>query len=131
MATQGRRREFEDQARQGISPLVCLQFQVSLMNNEKCFACDRRLGRNPHLIDTRDGQTAFVGSECFKLIKASGEFGYQPPLGGPRLWTIKPNQTQEKIDSLFSVSRKSPFTPASLPTPGTSSEAGTLSTGGK
>jgi hypothetical protein len=54
----------------------------------KCFACDKKLGKNPVLVDTRDAQTVFVGRECFKLIKASGDKGYQPPKGGPRLWTI-------------------------------------------
>lgn len=55
---------------------------------DRCFACDRRLGRNPALIDTRDGQTAFVGSECFKLIRAAGDAGWQPPKGGPRLYLL-------------------------------------------
>lgn len=51
-----------------------------------CFACDRKLGKNPKMADTRDGQTVFVGTECFKLIEQAGDEGYQPPTGGPRLW---------------------------------------------
>lgn len=56
--------------------------------NGTCFACDRKLGTSPHLVDTRDGQTVFVGSKCYQLIKAAGERGYQPPLGGPRLYLM-------------------------------------------
>ncbi len=55
---------------------------------DKCFACDRRLGKSPKLVDTRDSQTVYVGSECFKLIAKAGETGYQPPLGGPRLYPM-------------------------------------------
>lgn len=55
---------------------------------DKCFACGRRLGRNPALVDTRDGQTAYVGTECAKLVRAGGDAGYQPPLGGPRLYPL-------------------------------------------
>jgi hypothetical protein len=56
----------------------------------KCFACDRRLGRDPLLVDTRDGQLVHVGSECGKLVIEAGELGYQPPKGGPRLWPLMP-----------------------------------------
>jgi hypothetical protein len=66
----------------------------------KCFACDRKLGRNPCLADTRDAQIVYVGSECFKLIKAAGEVGYQPPKGGPRLYLIPSNLTQSELDDL-------------------------------
>ena len=57
-------------------------------HRDKCFACDRRLGRTPALVDTRDGQTVYVGTECYKLIKAAGDTGYQPPTGGPRLYLL-------------------------------------------
>lgn len=58
-------------------------------DNRRCFACNRKLGKNPKLVDTRDGQTVFVGRECFKLIRQSGVLkGYQPPKGGPRLYLI-------------------------------------------
>lgn len=58
----------------------------------KCFACDKRLGKNPTLVDTRDGQHVYVGSECFSRICTAGAVGYQPPKGGPRLW-LMPAQT--------------------------------------
>lgn len=51
---------------------------------EKCFACDRKLGRNPHPAVTEDlGQIVYVGSECYKNISYDG---WQPPKGGPRLY---------------------------------------------
>lgn len=56
---------------------------------EPCFACGRKLGKNPKLVDTRDDQTVFVGRECFKLIVTAGENGYQPPSGGPRLYLLE------------------------------------------
>lgn len=55
---------------------------------ERCFACDRPLGRFAARVDTRDDQIVRVGSECFKLIEEAGEAGYQPPKGGPRLFLI-------------------------------------------
>src|SRR5918999_4110520 len=55
---------------------------------QKCFACDKTLMKSRRLVDTRDGQTVCVGSECLALIKPVGEAGYQPPKGGPRLWLI-------------------------------------------
>lgn len=53
---------------------------------DKCFACDRKLLSRRFKADTRDGQIVDVGPDCYKLIKATGEQGYQPPLGGPRLY---------------------------------------------
>jgi hypothetical protein len=55
---------------------------------DNCFACGKKLGKNPALIDTRDSQTAYVGRECFKKIQEAGEAGYQPPRGGPRLYLL-------------------------------------------
>lgn len=69
----------------------------------KCFACDRKLGRNPALVDTRDGQIVNVGSECFKLIKIAGEVGYQPPQGGPRLFLLTENTPLTGIKDIDSV----------------------------
>ena len=54
----------------------------------KCFACGRKLGTAPKLVDTRDGQMVYVGSECGKEIDRAGYVGYQPPKGGPRLYPI-------------------------------------------
>lgn len=72
----------------------------------KCFACGKKLGRNSPLIDTRDGQTAHVGRECFKLVKAAGESGYQPPLGGPRLYVIATGKSQQELAHLHHIARK-------------------------
>lgn len=58
--------------------------------NDKCFACGRKLGKNPRQVDTGEDQKPSVGSECFKLILAAGAAGYQPPTGGPRLWVLTP-----------------------------------------
>lgn len=63
--------------------------------NEKCFACGRKLGKTPLLVDTRDGQTVFVGRECAKLVLAMGEQGYRPPRGGPKLYPMK-NREEKK-----------------------------------
>ncbi len=60
----------------------------------ECFACGRKLGKKPGRVDTRDDQSVFVGRECFKLVMAAGEKGYQPPKGGPRLYPI-PGWTPE------------------------------------
>lgn len=57
---------------------------------ERCFACGRSLGKSPQLVDTRDGQTVYVGRECFKLVCEAGPEGYQPPNIGPRLWLCEP-----------------------------------------
>ena len=51
----------------------------------KCFVCDKKLKQTKYLVITIDGQTVYVGPECFKrIIKTPG--GYQPPLGGPKLY---------------------------------------------
>jgi hypothetical protein len=56
--------------------------------DDYCFACGRRLGKKPHLADTRDAQKVFVGSECYKKILAAGDAGWQPERG-PRLFPVK------------------------------------------
>jgi hypothetical protein len=56
---------------------------------ERCFACGRLIQRpDPHRADTRDDQIVFVGPECYRMVVAAGEAGYQPPLGGPRLFPV-------------------------------------------
>lgn len=56
---------------------------------ERCFACGRLIRRtNPHRVDTRDDQTVYVGPECYRLVMNAGDAGYQPPLGGPRLYPM-------------------------------------------
>ena len=59
---------------------------------KRCFACGRKTGKNPRVADTHEDQSVFVGSECYKLIRAAGDEGYQPPLGGPRLWLLTPER---------------------------------------
>jgi hypothetical protein len=67
----------------------------------ECFACGKKVGDNPYVADTRDDQIVFVGRECFKLIAAGGEEeGYQPPLGGPRLYCLKAELSSEKLQQL-------------------------------
>ena len=67
---------------------------------EKCFACDRPLYQHGHRlrVDTRDSQIVFVGRGCFEKIKAAGDAGYQPPLGGPRLYPMPIKPTGERRD---------------------------------
>lgn len=42
----------------------------------KCFACNRKLkdGKS-FLVDTRDDQKVFVGSDCYRKIKEAGDEG--------------------------------------------------------
>lgn len=54
----------------------------------RCFACNRRLGRHPHLVTCEDEQDVLVGRECFKLIAAAGARGYQQQVG-PRLFLLE------------------------------------------
>lgn len=63
------------------------------MSDEKCYCCDRRFRRNSHgqivnhpWVLTIDGQREQVGPDCYQKIVAKGADGYQPPLGGPRLF---------------------------------------------
>ncbi len=61
-----------------------------MSQDNKCYACGRafRLGRADFLtVLTSDGQAVYVGDDCWKRITASGTAGYQPPLGGPRLYS--------------------------------------------
>lgn len=64
--------------------------------DERCFACGRRLGKTPLLVDTRDGQEVFVGRECGKLVLAAGDDGWLPPKGGPRLFPIPADRLDTK-----------------------------------
>lgn len=69
----------------------------------KCFACDRKVGKNPQVAITSDvAQIVYVGTECFKLI---GPEGYQPPDGGPRLYrgVFNPDGTVREVVGLPGV----------------------------
>ncbi len=59
-----------------------------MSQDKKCFACGKKLGKAPARVDTRDGQTVFVGSDCFRKVQSAGEAGYLPKLG-LRLWAMK------------------------------------------
>ncbi len=75
------------------------KYYGKLNSTEKCFACGKPLGADPKLADTRDGQTAYVGAECWKRIVRAGEDGWQPPRGGPSLYwgpAPKKNMKQRK-----------------------------------
>jgi hypothetical protein len=52
----------------------------------KCFSCNQRLTANVWQAVTVDGQEVLVGSCCAKQIILSGMDGWQPKLGGPRLY---------------------------------------------
>ena len=78
----------------------------------RCFACDRKLGKNPAVVTCSDEQDVFVGSECYKDILAAGKDGWVPPSGGPRLFTLKndPKRTapidQQELASRYASARK-------------------------
>ena len=57
----------------------------------RCFACDRAIKTEEAavLADTRDDQLVYIGRDCFAHVKAGGDAGWQPPKGGPRLYTIR------------------------------------------
>jgi hypothetical protein len=65
-------------------------------STDPCFACGRHLGKNPLRVDTRDGQTVFVGRECVKHVLAAGDAGWQPPRGGPRLFPLPADRLEQK-----------------------------------
>ena len=56
--------------------------------NGKCFACGKTLKSTLLVVTTKDGQSVYVGSECFRHVRGACEVGYQPPLGGPRLYQM-------------------------------------------
>ena len=55
----------------------------------RCYACNRKLGKSPKLVTCEDEQDVYVGSECYKYIVVGAAQGYQPPLGGPRLYLFE------------------------------------------
>lgn len=58
----------------------------------KCFACERRMLRTTvYAAVTADGQEVRVGRDCARKIIDAGLEGYQPPLGGPKLygWDVR------------------------------------------
>lgn len=75
---------------------------------ERCFACNKPLAKAKAgcLVDTRDGQTALVGPDCFKRVQRSGDAGYQPPLGGPRLYPLADPALPQPYDGIGAVTRQ-------------------------
>jgi hypothetical protein len=67
------------------------------MVENKCFSCEKTITGKTNLVTTMDGETVFVGPICYKKIVESGELGYQPPLGGPRLYLLKYRLSPESI----------------------------------
>jgi len=65
------------------------------MTPAKCFACLRVL-KQPKEVWTSDPQMQWVGPECYKKIVAAGEQGYQPAIGGPRLFANIEFATKEE-----------------------------------
>lgn len=58
---------------------------------DTCFCCGKPLRnvRRSVKVFCDDDQAPLVGQDCGKLVKAAGREGYQPPLGGPRVWWSK------------------------------------------
>lgn len=56
----------------------------------RCFACDRPLSAASGwvLVTCMDDQDVFVGSDCHRNVRKGGRAGWQPPKGGPRLYTL-------------------------------------------
>lgn len=58
---------------------------------EDCFACGRKMIR-PETVFLEDKRSdglqydVYVGTECFKHVRAASPSGYQPPRGGPKLY---------------------------------------------
>lgn len=75
----------------------------------RCFACDRPLGHNPAIATCADEQNVLVGSDCMRQIVKAGREGYQPNLGGPKLYSLTndpkrapdaPPRTQQELAAL-------------------------------
>ncbi len=49
----------------------------------------KTLKKGRYLVACIDEQTVFVGTDCFSIVRKGGWDGYQPPRGGPRLFTIE------------------------------------------
>lgn len=57
---------------------------------ERCFACNKLIKNSPPYFTARvESETTivYVGPDCHKRIANSGGEGYQPPTGGPRLYS--------------------------------------------
>lgn len=66
---------------------------------DRCFACGQALRRLKYLVTCSDEQTAFVGADCFLNIERANDLGWQPPKGGPRLYTLEALKRPERDDA--------------------------------
>ena len=70
---------------------------AKVWKGERCFACDKKLWSdsegllNARQAYTRDGQYVVVGLNCFLHASTMNIHGYQPLLGGPRIYTTMLN----------------------------------------
>jgi hypothetical protein len=79
-------------------------------NNGQCFACGKPFGaKQPKEVFTSDPQMQHVGPECFRKIRAAGNEGYQPPLGGPRLWASRPRTAPGDAADHYQAPANNPF----------------------
>ena len=65
-----------------------------------CFVCNHQIRGKPTVrAITADGQTVYVGSECYKLIRKAGAAGYQPPETprGQRLFDLRGNFVENDL----------------------------------
>lgn len=62
--------------------------ETILPQDDACYACSRPLRTWPPATAlTSDDSRVYVGPECHAYIVAGGDEGWQPPKGGPRLFT--------------------------------------------
>lgn len=64
------------------------EFDPDKQLDPTCYACGKpiRFLQRVFWIQTSDGQDQYVGPDCYTHIANGGKHGYQPPLGGPRLF---------------------------------------------
>lgn len=62
---------------------------IEHITEAKCFSCDAVLSsESDQMVETEGGQPVVVGRECFKKVVQAGKGGYQPPLGGSKLYLL-------------------------------------------
>ena len=61
----------------------------------KCFACGKKFRTAARwTVRCSDDQWVEVGPDCYRKVEAAGDAGYQPPLGGPRLFLIPTSEAK-------------------------------------
>lgn len=63
---------------------------MKTMHKEPCYCCGKKTA-NPYQAFCEDdnGQEQLVGRDCYKQIKAANSEGWQPPRGGPRMFSSR------------------------------------------